>query len=264
MKIRENQVRPIEATTRSRSKIGTAKGLTTTDTDWYGMVTARLLHNRLTIITGARQSLQEINGYNVFNDPKYQFVKLKDGQLYRDATYPNGVRFDGAANSSPIVAARARDAVITDLALRARLQAAGVPYLPSRLELAPDGVTTGTSANNLFLAQLNRYTRNIDSSLQQPYTPQLQIAYEITESLRFQASWSKETRLPDLEGSQGLIIGGASFQINPADTPTDVPGGDGAITIANVQGRPEINQSYNAKLSYYPKNGSGRDSISYY
>jgi hypothetical protein len=246
------------------SKIGTAKGLTNTDTDWYGMATGRFFHNRLTIITGARQTQQEIEGYNVFNDPKYQYAKTKDGQLYRDATYPNGVRFDGAANSSPVVTARARDAIITDTALRARMQAAGVQYLPTKLELAPDGIANGTRDNNLFLAQLNRYTRFIDSSLKQPWTPQIQAAYEITDNLRMQVSWSKETRLPDLEGSQGLIIGGASFQVNPADTPTEVPGGDGSITIANIQGRPEVNESYNAKLSYYPRNGRGRYSISYY
>lgn len=246
------------------SKIGTAKGLTTTDTDWYGMATARLFHNRLTIITGARQSRQDIEGYNVFNDPKYQFAKLANGQLYRDATYPNGVRFDGAANASPVVAARARDAIITDTALRSRMQAAGVSFLPSSLLLAPDGTANGTSANNLTLAMLQRYTRQLDSSLKQPRTPQVQVAYEITENLRLQVAWSKETRLPDLEGAQGLIIGGASFQVNPADTPTEVPGGDGAITIANVRGVPEVNQSYNAKLSWYPQNGGGRYSISYY
>jgi iron complex outermembrane recepter protein len=242
------------------SRVGTAKGLTLTDTDWFGMATARLFRNRLTVIGGARQSLKDTVGYNVFNDPTYQFVKLKDGTLYRDSIYPNGVRYDGTANPGN----KPADAVITDVALRSRMQAAGVAYLPTQLELAPNGIAVGNRDNNLHLARLARYTRDIDTSVKQPYTPQLQLAYEITHNLRLQVAWSKETRLPDLEGAQGLIVGGASFQILENQVPTTDIGGDGTITIANVKGRPEVNQSYNGKLSYFPNKGRSRYSISYY
>ncbi|MCC5021960.1 MAG: hypothetical protein J6386_03750 [Candidatus Synoicihabitans palmerolidicus] len=36
------------------------------------------------------------------------------------------------------------------------------------------------------------------------------------------------------------------------------------MRVNNLPGEPEINNSYNVKLAYYPKNGLGRYSISYY
>lgn len=241
-----------------QSRVNNTKGLTLTGTDYYGMATARLFKNRLTVIAGARQSRNDTKGYNVFNDPTAPFVKNPDGTLYRDATYPNGVRFDGGANAN----ARPRDAVITDTALRARMQAAGVSFIPSKLELAPDGIANGSQSNNLALAMLFRTVRTINTSLTQPATPQVQLAYDITDNLKLQVAWSKETRLPNLDG--GILVGGSSFQINESLTPTAVPGGDGTISLNNVKGFPEMNTSYNAKLAWYPRKGSGRYSISYY
>jgi iron complex outermembrane recepter protein len=243
------------------SRVNNTKGVVQTTTDGYGMATARLFHNRLTIITGARQSRQTLKGYNVFNDPTYQFVKMADGTLYRDSVYPNGVRYDGAANAN----GKARDVVLTDTALRARMQAAGVAYLPTKLELAPDGTTNGSSSNNLFLAKIARTTRNVNSALTQPATPQVQLAYEITDSLRLQLAWTRTVHLPDLEGSNtSILVSGASFQVNESATPSASPGGDGTLSLTNVKGLPEINTAYNAKLSWYPKNGGGRYSVTYY
>lgn len=243
------------------SRVGTAKGLTETSSEWYGMATARLFHNRLTVITGARQSRKDREGYNVFNEPNYMYVKNADGTLYRDSVYRAGIRYDGAANA----AGAARDVVLTDAALRARLQQAGVKYVPTRLELAPNGVANGTRDNNLHFARLSRYTRDVDASITQPWTPQVQAAFDLTDSLKLQAAWSKETRLPDLEGTgTSLLVSGASFQILENLTPTADPGGDGSITLANLKGQPELNESLNFKLAYYPQKGAGRYSISYY
>jgi iron complex outermembrane receptor protein len=243
-----------------QSRINTAKGLTVTDTDWYGMLTAKFFRNRMTVVTGSRQTHKHTHGHNLFVDPKFAFVKNPDGTIYRDSFYPNGVRFDGANNAG----GRPRDAVLTDTALRTRMQAAGVVYLPDKLELAPNGTSNGTGANNLFLGRLNRYTRQIDSKKLQPHTPQVQVAYEISKSLRVQAAWSRETRLPDHETGNGVLGGTSSFTLNEADLPTSDPGGEGSIVISNVKNIPEINTSYNVKLAYYPRNGSGRYSFSYY
>lgn len=249
------------------SKIGSSKALTETATDYYGMATARFFKNRLTVIGGARQSRKDREGFNLYNNVNWNFVTNADGTRYRDSVYVNGVRFDGALNNSYPTGdpRRAADAVMTDAALRARMQVAGVEYLPTKLELAPNGTAMSNVNQNLFMAMRNRYTRRVDASLTQPWTPQVQVAYDVTETIRAQIAWSKETRVPDLEGTDtSLLVAGANFQVNESATPTSDLGGDGTITLANINGKPEVNESYNAKLSYYPKNGRGKYSISYY
>lgn len=249
------------------SRVGNLKALTETSTDYYGMATARLFNNRLTVITGARQSRKDREGKNVYNNPNWNFVTNADGTRYRDSVYTQGVRFDGNQNTLYPTgdARRPADIVMTDLALRARMQAAGVEYLPTQLELAPNGTALGNANQNLFMAMRNRYTRSIDASTTQPWTPQIQLAYEVTETIRAQIAWSKETRVPDLEGTDtSLLVAGANFQIAESALPTTDLGGDGTITLANINGKPEVNESYNAKLSYFPKNGRGKYSISYY
>ncbi len=242
------------------SRVSNTKSVTQTFDDYYGMLTARMFHNRLTLITGARQTRQTIEGVNVYNDPTYQFVKLKTGELYRDSENPNGVRFDGAANPN----GRARDLIVTDTALRARMQAAGVAFLPTGLLLAPDNIANGTSSNNLQLAKFSRTLRRVDSKRTQPANPQLQLAYNATESIKLQLSWARTIKLPPLDGTNAILVGGSSFQVNEASIPSASPGGDGTISIGNVKGIPEINNAYNAKISWYPKNGGGRYSFNYY
>jgi TonB-dependent receptor len=249
------------------SRVATSKAMSETTSDWYGMATAKFFSNRLTVIGGTRQSRKERTGYNVFNDPVYQFVKNADGTIYRDSVYTNGVRFDGNLNT--VYAAgdprRAANVVMTDTALRTRMQTAGVEYLPTQLELAPNGTPISNMNQNLFMARRARSTRYVDAARTEPLTPQLIMDYNITETLKAQVSWTKEHRLPDLEGSPtALLVQGASFQISQNLTPTGDPGSDGTIQLANLNGDPEINTSYNFKLAYFPKNGSGKYSISYY
>lgn len=249
------------------SRIGTAKGLNETTTDYYGMATGKFFSNRLTVIAGARQSRKERKGYNVFNDPVYQYVKNADGTIYRDSVYTNGVRFDGNLNTVYPAGdpRRAADAVMTDAALRARMQTAGVEYLPTNLELAPNGTAITNMNQNLFMAQRARSTRFVNVARTEPVTPQIIMDYTITETLKAQVSWTKEHRLPDIEGTTtSLLVGGASFQISQNLTPSGDPGGDGTIRLDNLNGDPEVNTSYNFKLAYFPKNGAGRYSISYY
>jgi hypothetical protein len=231
------------------------------------MATAKFFNNRLTVIGGGRQSRKDRHGYNVFNDPVYQFVKNADGTVYRDSVYTAGVRFDGNTNNSYPVGdpRRNADAVMTDAALRARMQSAGVEYLPTRLELQPNGSPITNMNQNLFMAKRARSTRTVDAARTEPWTPQLILDYAITDELKAQFSWTKEHRLPDLEGSaQALLVQGASFQITQNLIPDGSQGSDGTITLANLNAEPEINTSYNFKLAYYPKNGAGRYSISYY
>lgn len=265
------------------SKVANTKGITNTDTDLYGMLTATFMDNRLTVVTGARKQRKEAEGYNVFNDPRFNLVKAADGSVYRDSIYTQGVRFDGGANSGVLAGGSAAyDAVLTDTALRARMQAAGVQYLPNELSLGylvnsggvlvPGGGGvrrgTGSSSNNMRLAMLNRSTREVNTENKGVWQPQVQLAFEATETIKLQVAYSKETRLPDLESTNnnpnGMLVTGASFQINENTTPGDptVDGSDGSINVSNVKNTPEINHSWNFKLGYYPS--WGRYSVSYY
>ncbi len=248
------------------SKVGSTKALTETATEYYAMATASFFQNRLLVITGARQSRKDREGSNLYNNVNWNYVTNADGTRYRDSVYTLGVRFDGGSvNYGTGDPRSAGNVVMTDAALRTRMQAAGVEYLPTKLELAPNGTAMTNVNQNLFMAMRNRYTRKIDASLTQPWTPQLQVAYEISDTLRAQIAWSRETRVPDLEGTDtSLLVAGANFQVNEAATPSSSPGGDGTITLANINGKPEVNESINAKLSYYPKNGRGKYSVSYY
>jgi hypothetical protein len=248
------------------SRVGSTKALTETATEYYGMATAKFLRNRLLVIAGARQSRKDREGFNLYNNVNWNYVTNADGTRYRDSVYPLGVRFDGGSvNYGTGDPRSAPNVVLTDAALRARMQAAGVEYLPTQLELAPNGTAITNVNQNLFMAMRNRYTRRVDASVTQPWTPQIQLAYEISDTLRAQLAWSRETRIPDLEGTDtSLLVAGANFQINEAANPTSDLGGDGTITLANINGKPEVNESINAKLSYYPKNGRGQYSISYY
>lgn len=258
------------------SRVGNAKGMNEITTDLYVMGTAKFFHNRLVVIAGGRQSRKERKGYNVFNDPTYQYVKMKDGTIYRDSIYTEGIRFDGNPNNYFIGAdgingtadddpRRNPNNVMSDAALRARMQAAGVEYLPTQLELAPNGTAISNMNQNLFLAKRARSTRYLNAARTEPITPALIVDYAITETLKAQFSYTKEHRLPDLEGTAtSLLVGGSSFQIEENLTPSNDIGGDGKITLANLNGDPEINTSYNFKLAYYPKNGAGKYSVSYY
>jgi iron complex outermembrane recepter protein len=250
------------------SMIPGIKGVKTTKDARYAMATVQLFRNRLSIIGGARQTTDSINGFNVYNNPNGIYVQNADGSRYRDQFYTQGVRFNGQTQSGVTGGvSTARDVVLTDAALRARMQAANVKYLPTALALAPNGVANGSNSNNLIIAQQTRYTRYLDTERTQPATPQLQLAYDISDSLKARLSWNRSTRLPDTEGDQGILVGGASFQITDLDPDLsgnypDTPGAQGSIRISNVGNLPEINNSYNINLGWYPK--GGKYSISYY
>ncbi|ATC63704.1 hypothetical protein CMV30_06910 [Nibricoccus aquaticus] len=271
------------------ARVGTKKGVTTTDKDWYGMLTASFFNNRLTVVTGGRQSRKEVNGYNVFNDPRAPFVRMADGSIYTDSIYTKGVRFDGGLNTGYTTPSmNSRYAVLNDTALRSRMAAAGVAYLPNALALGyaspaadvanpnankaldQNGIWrypgTGSEGNgaNMLLAQLTRYTRDINTARTQPFQPQLQVAYNITDSLKLQVAYSKETRMPDLDGTNGILNGGSFTISQNADWYDGAPDEvlQGRVTVGNSKNQPEVNHSFNGKLAYYAK--YGRYSISYY
>ncbi len=254
------------AATNYQSRISQTKGVKTTNYAWYGMATASFFKNRLTVLGGVRQERRDNVGYNMFQDPKAQYIKDSGGlAVYRDSIYTQGVKWNGEENTAYAVGdpRRAADVILTDAALRARLQTAGVKFIPNQLELNPNG-TPGQRERNLAITQAARFLRYIDTSITQPETPQIQVAYDITNSLKLQVAWSNETRIPEIEASTtGFLSGNSGFDISEPDVPLPGPGGDGLIKVTNTTGAPEEITSYNVKLAYYPKIG-GKYAISWY
>jgi iron complex outermembrane receptor protein len=240
----------------------------------YVMLETKMLDNRLSVVAGVRQKRNSIEGRQPFVDSKFNYVQLPNGLLYTDSIYTQGVKFDGSTGPISPSGTYVRTAVITDTALRARMQAAGVVDIPSQLALAPDGTSNGTAANNLSLAQKRLRTRDLDLERTDPETPSVQAAYRITNDLQFKLAWSRETKLQNLEAGTsasgasfgntgGILTGGSSLTINENTVPTGLPGGEGNITISNPNLQPEITNSWNAELTYYSKTG-GKISVSYF
>ncbi len=248
------------------SMITQTKGVRETADSAYAMFDAKFFKNRLTLVGGARQNFSTTyKGVQPYVDSKYNLVHRPDGVIYTDSVYVNGVRYDGGTGVVAGGAAYARDAVLTDTALRARLTAAGITP-PTQLQLAVDGVANGTNSNNLFFAMQRLRARFIDRKRNEVATPQLQAAYKITNDLVLKLAWSHETQLPNIEdgsGAGGIITSGSSFAINTNDVSSGVLGGDGTITLSNPGLKPQITDSYNGELNYYTKKG-GNIGVSYY
>ena len=230
----------------------------------YVMIESKMFDNRLSLVGGVRQKRNAVEGVNPFVDSKFNYVQLPNGLIYTDSIYTQGVKFDGSTGPRSVGGNYSRDAVLTDTALIARMQAAGA-IIPTQLELAEDGVANGTAANNINLAKKRLRHRTLDLKRTDPETPSIQAAYRITDDLQFKLAWSRETKLQNLESGSvgGILASGNSLNINENTIPTGLPGGDGNITISNPNLQPEITNSWNAELTYYSKSG-GKISVSYF
>jgi iron complex outermembrane receptor protein len=246
------------------SRISQTRSIAETTDSGYAMIDASFFNNRVKLITGVRQSRKKLEGYQGYVDSKFNYVRLPNGMVYTDSIYTQGVKYDGSTGPISTGGNYARDAVIADTALRGRMQAAGA-IIPGQLELAPNGTSNGTASNNLRLAQERYKTRTLDLKRTDPETPQVQVAYEITDSLQLKLAWSRETKLQNLEsGSRGgILTGGNSLNINENLNYAGELGGQGTIAISNANLQPELTNSWNAEVSYYSKSG-GKISVSYF
>ena len=246
------------------SRISQTRSIAETTDSGYAMIDAGFFNNRLKLITGVRQSRKKLEGYQGYVDSKFNYVRLPNGMVYTDSIYTQGVKYDGSTGPISTGGNYARDAVITDTALRARMQAAGA-IIPDQLELAPNGVSNGNQNNNLRLAMERYKTRSLNLKRTDPETPQVQVAYEFTDSLQLKLAWSRETKLQNLEsGSRGgILTGGNSLNINENLNYAGEFGGQGTVQISNANLQPEITNSWNAEVSYYSKSG-GKISVAYF
>jgi Outer membrane receptor for ferrienterochelin and colicins len=245
------------------SRTTQTKSLKETADAYFGMLEGKFFDNRLSVITGVRQKRAKVVGYQPYVDSKFNYVRLPNGMVYTDDVYINGVKYDGSTGPIAGGGTYARDAVITDTALRARMVAAGA-IVPDALALGPGGVN-GNQNNNFQLAQERLRTRTIDQKRKEPEVPQVQLSYSITDDLTAKLAWSRETKLPNIENGTrgGILTGGNSLNINENLNPDGSLGSGGTITMSNPGLLPEIVNSWNGELAYYTKSG-GRVAVSYF
>jgi hypothetical protein len=215
---------------------------------WYAMIDGSALNNRLNFVAGLRSEDAKRTGFGPATDSKWNFLKLKDGTLYRDTANPNGVRFDQAA--SPLFATTPAGTT-----LRSALTTAGVTFPTTYTP-----ITTNQLAGRML--QLKALQPVYGKSEGKP-SYSINVAYDITKKLVGKVAWSRSFgRIPLESGTVGLLTGGGGgFTINEAETAGSIPAG--TISVANPNLLPNISTNWDFALTYYTERG-GKLGASYY
>ncbi|MBL9206264.1 MAG: carboxypeptidase regulatory-like domain-containing protein [Opitutaceae bacterium] len=230
------------------SYVGQNKRIKEVKNAWYAMIDGSALNNRLNFVAGLRSEDAKRTGFGPATDSKWNFLKLKDGTLYRDASNPNGVRFDQA--TSPLFATTA-----AGTALRSALTTAGVTY-PTTYTPISTSTLAGRMLNLKALQPVYGESKGDPS-----YS--INAAYDITKKLVGKVAWSRSFgRIPLESGTVGLLTGGGGgITINEAETAGSTPAG--TISIANPNLLPNISTNWDFALTYYTERG-GKLGVSYY
>lgn len=239
---------------------------------YYGMIESTLLNNRLTVIAGGRQTKRSRVAKQSVADTKWNYVKNPDGSVYKDHIYRQGVKFDfsnarewdanAPADSTEYTTINEFD-YTTDHDLMARLAAAGAIH-PGYALKNPDGTGQANTSNNLEAVRYAYGIKEITSEAKDPITPQVQVAYRLTDSLTAKAAWSREVALPKIESTAAGILTN-TFTVNEFVDPQQIEerNANGEIIMSNAGLKPQKTNSWNFELSYYFNNG-GKISVSYY
>ena len=228
------------------SFVGQQIDLTETRDALYGQLSGRFLKNRLYFVGGLRQESVSRKGRGPYRDPKWNYVKNKDGTLYKDPANPLGVRVDQA--TSPLFTP-------AGASLRSALTAAGISFPTQAM---------GATATSLASAKLfNRPNVPVDAEQTGKPSLSLSTVYKVTPKIDVKLAWSRSFGLPALEnGTSGLVSSSGQFQINE-NVPIAADGTVGSITVANPNLKPQTSNNWDGEVSYYTDNG-GKLSAAYY
>ncbi|MGC4072086.1 MAG: TonB-dependent receptor plug domain-containing protein [Nibricoccus sp.] len=246
----ENWIDPTSSTVNLpaanyNSVVGQRKGVTETADEWYGMIKASFFRNRLDVLTGFRQARRAIEGYNLFNDGTYQYVKMPDGTSYRDSVYTAGVKYDGSNNTGG-----ARDVVLTDQALRARMQAAGVVYLRQSSNSLPTG-STMARAKTIFTLRRSEDTRATSMQSRRCRTRRRfrwRTKSPITSSSKRPGA-VKHAALTWRPTAAAFSTPVPTSPLSPRPFPHPTSAAMARSESSNMRNTPEVNNSYNVKLT---------------
>lgn len=228
------------------SYVGQQIDLTETRDAWYAMISGRMFTDRLYFVGGLRQESVAREGRGPYRDPKWNYIKNKDGTLYRDTANPLGVRVDQA--SSPLFTP-------AGASLRSTLTSAGISF--------PDHVLGPTNTDLESAMRFNLPNIPVDAKQTGKPSYSLSTVYKLTPKIDLKLSWSRSFGLPPLEGGiSGLVSSSGQFQINENTTiPAD--GTRGTITVSNPNLKPQTSNNWDGEVSYYTETG-GKLSVSYY
>jgi TonB-dependent receptor len=207
------------------------KKLTETSDQAYFMIDGRTLRNRLSYVIGVRQEWATREGYATKTDGTWNYVKNKDGTLYRSTLYPTGVKIDSTSS-------KLFDTSATGQALRADLDSKGITY------------PTAVVANNSYAMKLLNLQpfSSMDGKITGKPTYSASFAYDIFKDLTARLSWNRSQARPDFEN--GILVQGGGYKFSEFESP-DANGYDGSIAVPNPDLKPWQADSYDLQLSYY-------------
>ena len=211
------------------------KSIKETKDEFYAMIRGNAFHNRFNWVLGSREQIRKRNGYATRADSAWNYVKATDGTIYRDATYPTGVKIDSA---SSVLFAQ----TTAGTALRSTLDKAGISY------------PTAPVLNNSYamkVLQLKPFT-NMDGRITGKPTFTVSGTYRITDNFDATLSWNRAQANPDFE--DGVLTSAVTgFSISENSDPTALP--RGTIKIPNPNLQAAITNSWNLRLGYYTQSG---------
>ncbi len=251
------------------SYVGQQKDLKETIDGVYGMLTGNFFNDRFSFVAGARQESKSRVGHSPFTDPKWDYVRNKDGSLYADAANPNGVQFsagNGSVLNGVLVTAPTNRPLFANtpagIALRQNLTNAGVSF-----PAIPYGPTTGNNAS--LASRMLQYQPFHAVNQHVSGKPSFSLAgvYRITKKIDVKASYSRAFKLQNLEsGAAGGVISGTSNFTVEEYTDSQEQSNNGAlgqIQVANPGLKPETVDAVDLEASYFTDNG-GKFTVSYW
>ncbi|PTX95565.1 TonB-dependent receptor plug domain-containing protein [Opitutus sp. ER46] len=219
------------------------KSITETTDEFYLMFEGKAFRNKFHWLFGAREAIATRKGYATKTNSTWNYVKTKNGEIYRDTANPNGVKLDSA--SSPLFAQTS-----AGTALRSALDAAGISY------------PTAAIANNSYAMKVLNLLpfSNMDGKVTGKPTFTASGAYELTENLTARLSWNRSQARPDFEDGV-LVQSGVTYGITEESDPTKSP--RGTIKQTNPNLKPWTADAWDLQLAYYTPAG-GKISVSPY
>ncbi len=237
------------------SFVGQQKDLKESTDAWYGMLSGRFFSNRLSFVGGLRQESRKRVGRTSYTDNKWNYVKNKDGSIYTNATYTNGVRMD--QSTSDLFATTAAGS-----SLRSALSAAGISF-PTTPYGSPTSGVRDLAARMLQYQPL----RPINTSQDGDPSYSLSTAFQLTKKIDLKAAYSRSFGLPDFEAgpTNGLLSAATSFTITEYTATEQLTqnGALGQIQVANPNLKPEVSNNWDFEASYHTDHG-GKFTLSYY